>query len=104
MFLRVLVDGGAKLGWRLLTSDEVVENSDKLAKYDVHQRKEDSRSNHTDDCYCSRDPAYGIIVHEDALDIVSQMARVSFLCRCFGLTTKLFLEDSFGDFSWMSKE
>ena len=72
MLLRVLVDGVAEVVWCLATSDEVIEDGDKLAKDKIHQRKQNSSRHHTDDCYGCRDPPYGIIVREDTLAAVSQ--------------------------------
>jgi hypothetical protein len=66
-----LVDGGPEFVWCLSTSSEVIEDGDELAKDEVHQREEDSSSDHAKDGYCCCDPSYRVIVHENTLATVS---------------------------------
>lgn len=71
---RVLVELGTELVGRGCARHEIVEYIDKLAKHKVHQRQQNTRGNHADSCDARQDPSRRVIVLEDALILLVELA------------------------------
>lgn len=66
-YLREFVDFFTIARRSQLTSDEIVEDVDKLSKHNVHERQHAPRSNHADEGDAVHEPAETVIVGKYAL-------------------------------------